>query len=38
LPDEVPNCLPVWAEVLDSLRLGEYVDATTGRRVKPREN
>lgn len=37
-PEEVANCTPVWEEVLRSLRLGEYVDASTGRRVKPREN
>jgi hypothetical protein len=37
-PEEIETCRQVWDEVLRSLRLGEYVDASTGRRVKPREN
>jgi hypothetical protein len=37
-PEGVPEFLPVWDEILRSLRIGEYVDATTGRRIRPREN
>lgn len=37
-PEEEAACQPMWEEVLRSLRIGEYVEATTGRPIKPREN
>ncbi len=32
-PEDAARFGPVWDEVLRSLRLGEYVEATTGRRI-----
>lgn len=33
-PEDAERCGPVWDELLRSLRLGEYVEATTGRRAR----
>lgn len=33
-PEDAARCETVWDEVLRTLRLGEYVEATTGRRVR----
>ncbi len=37
-PEGLPEFTPVWEELLRSLRIGEYRDAQTGQRIRPREN
>lgn len=37
-PEGLSEFTPVWEEILRSLRIGEYRDAQTGQRIRPREN